>query len=57
MKAKNNNYYNSAIYVWTVSDVNRRNIAKQNNLNYLEIFSIKLDECIKQLNNYIKTLP
>ena len=49
----NTNQYNSAIYTLTQSDVNKRNIAKQNNLNYLEIFSYNIDECIKIFNNKI----
>ena len=32
--------YNIIIYVWTVSDVKKRNIAKQNNLNFIEIWNI-----------------
>ena len=35
-------------------DVNKRNIAKQNNLNYLEIFSIKKEEIINKFEEYIK---
>ena len=57
MKSKNTQYHNNAINTWTIRDVKKRNIAKQNNLNYLEIFSIKLNECIEQLNNYIKSIP
>ena len=56
-KEKNTKQYIYACDIWTIKDVEKRNIAKQNNLNYLEIFSIKLDECIEQLNNYIKLLP
>ena len=53
-KSKNSGYYQNAIQTWTISDVNKRNIAKENNLNYLEIFSNKLENCIVQLNNYLK---
>lgn len=38
------NYLNNTkfgSYDWTIRDVNKRNIAKQNNLNYLEFFSLK----------------
>ena len=35
---KNTKYYNNAIITWTCRDVNKRIIAKQNNLNYLEFF-------------------
>ena len=45
-KSKNNNYYNNAIYVWTDLDVRKRNIAKINELNYLEIFSNNINEII-----------
>ena len=45
-KAKNTKYFNNAINTWTVRDVNKRNIATQNNLNYVEIFSNNFDECI-----------
>lgn len=37
-KSKNTKFYNNAIETWTVRDVKKRNIAKENNLNYLEIF-------------------
>jgi len=40
-KSKNTMYYNNAIYTWTNLDVKKRNIAKQNNLNYKEIWNIK----------------
>ena len=45
-KAKNTKYFNNAINTWTVRDVNKRNTATQNNLNYVEIFSNNLDKCI-----------
>jgi ATP-dependent Lon protease len=51
-KNKNTRYYECAIYVWTVRDVNKRNIAKQNNLNYIEFWNInELKNWIN--NNYI----
>ena len=40
-KEKNKKYYDGAIYTWTIRDVNKRNIAKQNNLNYLEFWNIE----------------
>ena len=52
MKSKNTKYYQNSIYVWTISDIAKRNIAKQNNLKYLEIFSSELNECINALYNY-----
>lgn len=39
-KAKTSNFYKIAIDTWTIRDTNKRNIAKQNNLNYLEVYSI-----------------
>lgn len=52
-KSKNTKYYDKAIETWTVRDVNKRNIAKQNNLNLIEIFSIDLDECIQKISERI----
>ena len=42
--------YDSIINIWTIRDVNKRKIAKQNNLNYLEFFTIL--ELENWLNNY-----
>jgi hypothetical protein len=53
-KSKNNRYYNNAIYTWTDLDVRKRKIAQKNNLNYLEIFSHHLDECITKFEDFIK---
>ena len=39
-KAKNIRFYDNAINTWTIRDVKKRNIAKQNNLNWIEFFSI-----------------
>lgn len=33
-KSKKYKFYNTAITTWTISDVNKKNIAEQNNLNY-----------------------
>lgn len=52
-KSKNNVQYEKAINIWTVKDVLKREIAKQNNLNYLEIFSIDLQKAIDIFENYI----
>jgi hypothetical protein len=40
-KSKNEDYYQTAIYVWTVSDPRKRQFAKENNLNWIEFFAIK----------------
>lgn len=39
-KSKQTKFYNNAINCWTIRDVNKRNIAKTNKLNYLEFFTI-----------------
>ena len=38
---KKSYFYNNAIKNWTISDVLKRQIAKENNLNYLEFFSLE----------------
>ena len=38
---KNKSRYDSLIETWTIRDVKKREIAKQNNLNYLEFFNLK----------------
>ena len=37
---KDNKFYNNAIYTWTDLDVRKRNIAKQNNLNYITLWTL-----------------
>lgn len=39
-KEKDNEFYRNAIYTWTKLDVDKRNIAKKNNLNYVVLWSI-----------------
>lgn len=51
---KNTPQYNKAIYNWSQRDVLKRNVAKEHNLNYLEIFSDKIDVVIKEFNEYLK---
>ena len=45
----NTKFYNNAINTWTIRDVNKRNIAKQNNLNWIEFFTMK--EFLDWFNN------
>lgn len=40
-KAKQTKYYNNAIKTWTKMDVEKRNKAKEENLNYKEFWSLK----------------
>lgn len=39
---KNTSYYNNAIHVWSVSDVEKRECARRNNLNYIVFWDSKL---------------
>ena len=55
-KEKNSPYYNKAIKDWTVRDVNKRNIAKNNNLNFLEIFPQNIEDLIQQFESYYEQL-
>ena len=56
MKSKNTKYYDSAIRSWTIRDVEKRECAKRNNLNYLEIFSCDLDECINLFKQKVNNI-
>ena len=47
-----NNLFNSTIQTWTIYDPLKRQTAKDNNLNYLEFFSV--DELKIWLSNYDK---
>ena len=38
-KQKTSNNYKRAIDTWSIRDVKKRNVAKENNLNYLEFFN------------------
>lgn len=52
-KSKNSKYYKNAINVWTIKDVLKRTTAKNNNLNYLEIFSSDLSQITHIIHKYI----
>lgn len=54
-KSKASNFYKGAINVWTIKDVEKRETAKKNNLNYLEIFLIDFNYCVEQILNKIKS--
>ena len=49
IKSERSDFYKKAIYVWTDHDVKKRNIAKENNIKYLEIFSCDFNVCLKHL--------
>lgn len=52
-KATSDNMYNTMINVWTIRDPKKRNTAKANNLNWIEIFSIDLEECVNIIQKHI----
>ena len=49
IKDKHTKYYDNVIYNWTVRDPLKRKIAKDNNLNYVEFWSVN------ELKEWIKT--
>ena len=50
-KSKNTKFYNKAIEIWTIRDVEKRKIASENNLNYIEVFDFKTFKEIEFLFN------
>ena len=56
-KSLSDKYYKNALNTWTIKDVEKRNTAIQNNLNYLEIFGkTDLNKYINIFENYIKNM-
>jgi hypothetical protein len=53
-KPNKKSFYEIAKYVWTDLDVRKRKIAKDNNLNYLELYGNNLNEHMKNLNILVK---
>lgn len=49
LKLKTSKYYKTALTVWTISDPNKRQCAKEHNLNFKEVWS--LEEGIKFVDN------
>ena len=47
---KNKSRYDNRIYTWTDLDVRKRNIAKENNLNWIEFWNLN------EFNNWIKNI-
>lgn len=50
-KSKTSKYYKRAIDIWTIEDVNKRKIALENNLNWIEGYTIS--EILDKLKKYI----
>ena len=56
-KSLSDKYYKNALNTWTIKDVEKRNTAIQNNLNYLEIFGkTDLNKYIDIFEKYIKNM-
>ena len=56
-KSLSDKYYKNALNTWTIKDVEKRNTAIENNLNYLEIFGkTDLNKYIDIFENYIKNM-
>ena len=55
-QSKNNKFYNSAINTWTVRDVLKRETAKKNNLNFIEVFTTNINVLIDEYKRAIKGL-
>jgi hypothetical protein len=54
---KNKTKYDSVIYTWSDLDVRKRNIAKQNNLNYIEFWNInELKDWLNQNKKIVKQI-
>ena len=54
-KQNNTSFYNNAIKTWSERDVLKRETAKKNNLNYLEVFSNNINEVITMFNVKFKS--
>ena len=55
-KAKTSKAYNSAIEIWSISDVKKYNIAKKNKLNYVTLYNQReIDTFLEELKNETKS--
>lgn len=52
--SKNTDFYRNAIDTWSVRDVQKRTTAKNNHLNYLEVFTNNIEELIYEYKRAIK---
>lgn len=55
-KQKNTKFFDSAIQVWTITDPEKRKTAKQNKLNYLEVFTNNINELIYEYRRVVERL-
>lgn len=51
VKGETSKFFRNAIKTWTIKDVEKRNKAKSEKLNYIEIFDIDKDKMIQKLKN------
>jgi len=51
---KHTKYYDNAVDVWAVRDPMKRQWAKDNNLNWYELFTIKFDDLVEWINRTVK---
>ena len=52
-KGINHKYYQRAIFGWTIRDIEKRNKAKENNLNFIEIFSNDFNKAKNIILDYV----
>ena len=51
LHAENSSYYKSAVYIWTIRDIEKRDMAIHNNLNYLVFWKNDLSDFMDWLNS------
>ncbi len=52
-KSKDSKFYDIAFMVWTAKDVEKRNLAKEKKLNYIELFCSDLENCVSEFEKQI----
>ena len=55
-KSKNSSYFDNAIIIWTKKDVKKRNVAKENNLKYIEIFECNIEHIINDFKSKLSQI-
>lgn len=56
LKSKDSAQYKSAVEVWTLRDPEKRKTAKDNNLNYLEVFSVDADKIVDDIKEFMEEI-
>lgn len=52
-RSSESKYYRNAARVWCEADVHKRSVAKACGLNYLELFTTKIDAAVKAFENHL----